>query len=495
MDSDNRQLTGRVWGLALVALLASIFGAWATAASVFLVSAVIAGTCFAAMLFWLFTASRTNEAEAQRQAAEICRLKALSATAPGVWCHWSAGRSDDHRAADFADHLGLEPGSGFDDFVTGLAHDHATRLAGALDALRSGTGSDRFAMTVETADGSRSVEAVAGNADNSGGLVVWLRDVSDATAAAALAAERDRLRDTLDTLPLPLWRRDGDQTLVYCNKAYADIVETDAGSATAGDGIELVAEAEAGKTRRLAKEAQTSGEARTAAHHVIVHGARRLLKIAESPLGEETVGIGFDVTDAEETSRTLDQHIEAHAAVIERLTTAIVIFGPDKQLEFFNSAYAKLFDLDRDWLLTKPLLGEVLEVLRTARKLPEMADFPDFKKKREAMFTDLIEPLEEVQLQPDGSSVRLVAAPHPFGGLLFTFEDVTDTLALESSLNTQIAVQRATLDNLYEGVAVFGSDGRLKLRNPGFARIWRLSPEQLDGETHIAEVVEQTKEF
>ena len=193
------------------------------------------------MLFWLFTASRTNEAEAQRQAAEICRLKALSATAPGVWCHWSAGRSDDHRAADFADHLGLEPGSGFDDFVTGLAHDHATRLAGALDALRSGTGSDRFAMTVETADGSRSVEAVAGNADNSGGLVVWLRDVSDATAAAAaLAAERDRLRDTLDTLPLPLWRRDGDQTLVYCNKAYADIVETDAASATAGDGIDAL---------------------------------------------------------------------------------------------------------------------------------------------------------------------------------------------------------------------------------------------------------------
>lgn len=111
------------------------------------------------------------------------------------------------------------------------------------------------------------------------------------------------------------------------------------------------------------------------------------------------------------------------------------------------------------------------------------------------MFTYLIEPLEQVLFQPNGSSVRMVVAPHPFGGLLFTFEDVTDTLALESSLNTQIAVQRATLDNLYEGVAVFGSNGRLKLRNPGFARIWRLSPEQLDGDTHVADVVEQTKEL
>ncbi|MFP6741253.1 MAG: ATP-binding protein [Alphaproteobacteria bacterium] len=492
-------MTGRVWGLtlvALLALLASIVGAWATAATVFLVTAVIAGTCFAAIQFWLFAASRSNETEAQRQAAETSRLEALQLTVPGVWCHWNGDRGDEHRAADFADHLGLEPGGGFDDFVTGLAHDHAARLAGALDALRSGTSSDRFAMTVETADGGRSVEAIAGKADNSIGLVVWLREVSDTTAAAdAMATEHDRLRDILDTLPLPLWRRDNEQTLIYCNTAYADIVVTDTANATAGAGIELVAEAEAAKSRDLAKQALISSEAQIAAHHVIVDGARRLLKITESPLGGETVGIALDVTDVEETSRSLDRHIEAHAAVIERLTTAIIIFGPDKQLEFFNSAYVKLYDLDRDWLLTKPLLSELLEVLRTTRKLPEMADFPDFKKKREAMFTGLIEPLEEVQFQPDGSSVRMVVAPHPFGGLLFTFEDVTDTLALESSLNTQIAVQRATLDNLYEGVAVFGSDGRLKLRNPGFARIWRLSPEQLDGDTHIADVVEQTKEL
>ena len=73
---DKRRLTGRVWGLALVALLAllallaSIVGAWATAATVFLVTPVIAGTCFAAIQFWLFAASHSNETEAQRQAAE-----------------------------------------------------------------------------------------------------------------------------------------------------------------------------------------------------------------------------------------------------------------------------------------------------------------------------------------------------------------------------------------------------------------------------------------
>ena len=66
-------------------------------------------------------------------------------------------------------------------------------------------------------------------------------------------------------------------------------------------------------------------------------------------------------------------------------------------------------------------------------------------------------------------------SPHPLGGLIFVYEDVTDRLALERSYNTLIEVQRETLDNLFEAIAVFGSDGRLKLHNPAYRRIWGLS--------------------
>ena len=201
------------------------------------------------------------------------------------------------------------------------------------------------------------------------------------------------------------------------------------------------------------------------------------------------------ITEMEETRRQLGQHIAAHAEVIGSLSTAIVIFGPDKQLEFANDAYAKMFDFDPGWLHNKPLFREIIEHLRTNRHLPEVPDFAVYRAKREAIFTELIEPYEEVQFLPSGISLHLKVLPHPFGGLMFAFEDVTDTLALESSLNTLIAVQSATLDNLYEGVAVFGSDGRLKLRNPGYARIWKLNTDQLDGEPHISHVLDLTRDL
>ncbi len=111
------------------------------------------------------------------------------------------------------------------------------------------------------------------------------------------------------------------------------------------------------------------------------------------------------------------------------------------------------------------------------------------------MFTSLIEGQEELLHLPDERTLRLVVSTHPFGGLTFVYEDVTDKLALERSYNTLIEVQRETLDNLYEAIAVYGSDGRLKLSNPAYSRIWRLSPADLQGEPHFSDIVEKTRAF
>ena len=118
--------------------------------------------------------------------------------------------------------------------------------------------------------------------------------------------------------------------------------------------------------------------------------------------------------------------------------------------------------------------------MRTRRRAPEQADFQRYKKERMALFTSLLEPREDL----DASAGRhhacaFLPSPHPLGGIMFVHEDVTDKLALESSYNTLIAVQRETLDNLAEGIAVFGPDGKLRLFNPAFARIWKLPPEFL----------------
>ncbi len=50
-------------------------------------------------------------------------------------------------------------------------------------------------------------------------------------------------------------------------------------------------------------------------------------------------------------------------------------------------------------------------------------------------------------------------------------------------------VQSETLDTLREPVAVFGTDGRLKFANRAFAQVWRITPEMLEVQPHIDQVI------
>lgn len=94
---------------------------------------------------------------------------------------------------------------------------------------------------------------------------------------------------------------------------------------------------------------------------------------------------------------------------------------------------------------------------------------------------------------PDERSIRLLISPHPKGGLFFQFEDVTDRLALERSYNTLTQVQQATLNNLYEGFAVFSRDGRLRLHNRAYQEIWRFSDADLKGSPHVSQLLEKVR--
>jgi signal transduction histidine kinase len=325
---------------------------------------------------------------------------------------------------------------------------------------------------------------------------------------ARTEAERDAALAILDALPTPVWRRGADHALAYCNRAYAAAVGRDA-EAVVSEATELPGKAQASVSRGLARRALESGEISSERLHVVVAGERRLMELFETPLSAkpssespeaedgagETVGMALDRTASEELQSELKRHIEAHAEVLETLSSGIAIFGPDMHLKFFNSAYARLWGLEEEALKGEPHLNDIHELLREQRRLPEQSDFPAYKRDQVRLFSTLIEPLEDLLHLPDGTTLRLTATPHPFGGVLMSFEDVTDRLALESSYNTLIAVQRETLDHLFEGVAVYGADGRLKLFNPVYARLWGLAASFLGGEPHMREVISETRAY
>jgi signal transduction histidine kinase len=306
--------------------------------------------------------------------------------------------------------------------------------------------------------------------------VLWILDASAAVTVHTARREAADLRRTLDLIPLPVWRRGADGTLVDCNRAYANAVDTTPDLAVA-EGRQLVAGAGNGECR-----------------HVIIGGSRRLVEIGEVRCSAGgTVGFAVDRTDREAAEAELWRHVNAHAEVLETIRASVAIYGPDKKLIFFNAVFASMWGIAEDWLGAQPSFEEVLERLREVRRLPEAADFQAFKCQQLGLFTNVIRPQQELLHLPDGRTLLLSVSPHPFGGLTFVYEDVSDRLALERSCKTLTKVRRATLDHLFEGIAVYGSDGRLKLHNPAYLALWELSEEDVAGEPHIGEILEKTR--
>ena len=349
-----------------------------------------------------------------------------------------------------------------------------------------------FERLLGTSDGRRTLRLIGG-----AGRTMWILDATgNAAIVEELETELTGLRRLLDFLPVPLWRRGTDLAFDYANKTYRDAVEgaADAAPETLG---ELGAGAVGQHGRALAEDAARERSEQSGTHHVVMAGRRRKVEITEAPLGDDgpIAGYALDRTATEEVTDDLNRHIAGHEEVLHKLGTAVAIYGADERLKFFNHAFVHLWRQDENWLRGEPTMGEVLEDLRDKRRLPETGDFPAFKGEQLRLFTSLIAPVEELVHLPDETTLRSVITPHPFGGLLLTWEDVTDTIALERSYNTLIAVQRETLDNLHEGIAVIGGDGRLQLSNPVFGRLWQLPDHLLDGAPHISEIVEHMPMF
>ena len=377
-----------------------------------------------------------------------------------------------------------------------LPHDDRGSLQAAVERFRDqGRG---FRMVSRSRTPGRIFE-IKGER-NTGFDALWVRDITEtetevhrkAVEAASWQNTVAELTTLFDAVDVPIWLRGPDLALMQCNQAYARAVE----AVTPGDAVAAgteIAGAAQGAGRALAAEAQgANGRPVRRTLYTVVAGARRLLEITEVllPSTGQIAGFAIDHTDLAESRDELSRHIADHAGVLEKLGTAIAIYGADARMTFFNAAFARLWDLEEDYLRSGPSLGEVLEELRERRRLPEQVDFKVYKRDVLGLFTSLLEAREELMHLPDERVIRMVVHPHPLGGLLYTYEDVTDRMTLERSYNTLIAVQRETLDNMHTAVAVFGSDGRLKLRNAAFESMWGLSPQFAETQPHVSELVQ-----
>ncbi|HWG06084.1 MAG TPA: ATP-binding protein [Beijerinckiaceae bacterium] len=420
--------------------------------------------------------------------AALDRANVFLAVEPQIVVSWTSATSEPEIEGDLSLVIDAPVPRRVLGFGSWLAAGPAQDLEHCVERLRSRGESFRLALVSQT---GRHIEA-DGRAIG-GRAVMRLRDISGDRLElirlreihAHAQAELDGLRAMLDAVPNVVWVRAADGKLTWVNTAYVRAVEARDPRDAVARGLELLdspARAEAAKARSNS----TVWRVRVPA---VVAGARHMLDVIDVPSSAGSVGLASDLSEIEAVRADLVRQTESHARTLDQLSTAVAIFDQSRRLVFFNSACRLLWSLDEAFLEQLPTDGEVLDRLRVARRIPEQVDFRAWKAALMAAYQSP-EPISQVWYLPDRRTLRVVASPNVQGGVTYLFDDVTEQYRLASQYHALDRVQETTLDSLKEGVAVFGSDGRLKLFNPAFASFWRLDAKMLQAEPtpHIDQV-------
>jgi signal transduction histidine kinase len=415
------------------------------------------------------------------------RFNALLMSEPQILISWAAADNEPEILGDTTLVTSASMPQRALAFGSWLEADKAQAMEHAVDALRAD--GEGFSMQLMTLAG-RAVEA-DGRAIG-GRAVLRLRDASGLKRELAeinarhekLVSDTESLRMLIDALPSPVWARDVSGALTFVNPAYARAVD----AKDPGDALARSAELLTRVTRDEASRARATGKNYVARTPAIAAGSRRNFDVLDVPTRKGSAGIGIDATEAEAMRSELNRLNDAHRRTLDQLATGVAIFTADQRLTFYNAAYRSLWELDTGFLDQSPTDSAVLDKLRGSRKLPEEKDFREWKTALHEAYR-ATETHEHLWHLPDGRTIRVVTTPNPQGGVTYLFEDVTERLDMVRRYDALIRVQGETLDNLAEAVAVFGSDGRLRLHNPAFVDMWRLEPLALAERPHIEAVI------
>ncbi|WP_284272629.1 sensor histidine kinase [Sphingomonas astaxanthinifaciens] len=375
-------------------------------------------------------------------------------------------------------------------------------LRGAdLAALEEGLaaaalGSNPIALTVRVQASGRLFDVRGGPAplpSPPGSVLLWIADCS--------IAERDRtetiaqlqateialaaLTQLIEAAPFPMWVRGEDLRLVLVNRAFVTAVEARDAREVVAQAVELV---EGGA--ESAALALTEGRPNERVRPATIGGERRTLRLVDVPLpGGRVAGYAIDIQELEDARSELSRYVESQRELSDRMTAGAIQFDPDRTLSSYNTPFAILSQIETDWLDEKPEFDRLLERMRENHRLPEVRDFPEWKAERRGWFTSAEEVHEEEWILANGDHLRVVGQPLPDGGLRLIFEDRTEQVRLASARDTLLRVRTATFDNLFEGVAVFASDGRLYLWNRRFGDFWGLDESWLAEHPRVDELV------
>ncbi|WP_347311696.1 PAS-domain containing protein [Defluviimonas sp. SAOS-178_SWC] len=310
----------------------------------------------------------------------------------------------------------------------------------------------------------------------------------DGLSQRAQEAELASLRETVATAPFPVWRTDGDNTIVWANHAYLDRV------AERQDGEEddmtwpvpaLFLDCGRNPIGKSLRKKLSSPDG----------GAGHWYDCYSYPAAEGQLHFALPADTVVKAETSLREFVQTLTKTFAHLPIGLAIFDRQRQLALFNPALVDLTSAGAEFLSARPTLFAFLDRLREAHVIPEPKDYGSWRQQmldlEKAAASGLY---EETWTLPSGQTYHVTGRPHPDGAVAFLIEDITAEIALTRRFRSEIELGQSVVDTLDEAIAVFSPAGELILSNSAYEDLWGVEPGRTLGTMTIMDSLKHWQE-
>ncbi len=207
------------------------------------------------------------------------------------------------------------------------------------------------------------------------------------------------------------------------------------------------------------------------------------------PDGGCTIAIN-DITPQAQAEDEARRRAHMLDLVLLNVPHGICVYGPDRRVAMFNDTYNRV-------MAGAPLsIGDTLaEVIRRRADASEYGPGEPDAVFTEQLAHDITRPQMRRRVRPNGTAIDVRTAPLPDGGHISVVTDISALVHAETELRRRAEDMATMLDNIRQGVMLWGPDRRLVASNPIVAVLLDLPEEVLVPGQHETDVLNAMSKF
>lgn len=272
----------------------------------------------------------------------------------------------------------------------------------------------------------------------------------------------------LNSLPMAVWRREDDMSIVMRSKGYKNLLL----QAGYPEDIESFTDAEDYMLKKL--DAKRYNEL-TYKKNLTISGRATLLKFVEIPTPNVggTVGYAMEIPELsklEDKTLTLQTTLDT---ILDTFPQGILIINNNGNVEAANRAFIKIFSIDESLLERHISFSSLIDKMQESGSLPETKNYKNLKEE----YLDLLDPNNPRTIfhmhLPNNTTLRVSITGESGFNTILVYENVTELLNTERAYKDLLLSFRTAAETSINPMAIFGQDYKLKFYNQAFSSIFK----------------------